>query len=232
MNGNDSPELYGISLESDWGVMVDNIPMRGSAGTVFTKMDKSLHGKIVKDLNVKLLVLQFGGNVVPYIKDQKACENYGKWFISQIRLLKKMSPDASVIVIGPGDMSKKVKDEYASYPFIEDVRNALKKAAFSEGAAYWDIYEAMGGKNSMLAWVDAEPRLATTDYTHFTHKGARKIAEMFYSALIKDYNEFRANQSSLTKQKTMKKNYDKDEVKLDKSIPKEENKNVKPHPKK
>ena len=34
-----------------------------------------------------------------------------------------------IIVIGPADMAKKDKLNFVSYPFIEEVRNAMKAAA-------------------------------------------------------------------------------------------------------
>ncbi len=53
------------------------------------------------------------------------------------------------------------------------------------------MYEVMGGKNSMPKWVNAEPKLAAKDYIHFTPKGAKKIAEEFYSKLIGLYDEYK-----------------------------------------
>ena len=35
-----SPDIYGISIESNRGIVVDNIPQRGSAGLEFTMVDK------------------------------------------------------------------------------------------------------------------------------------------------------------------------------------------------
>ena len=65
-------------------------------------------------------------------------------------------------------MSMKERNRYVSYPNIEKVRDALKQASFSAGAAYWDMFEAMGGRNSMPSWVFAQPPLASTDFVHFT----------------------------------------------------------------
>jgi lysophospholipase L1-like esterase len=48
------------------------------------------------------------------------------------------------------------------------------------------MYDAMGGRNSMASWVAADPPLAAEDYTHFSPLGARKIAELFHEALIRD----------------------------------------------
>ena len=34
-NGGDSPDIYGVSLEGSNGIVMDNIPLRGSSGTIF-----------------------------------------------------------------------------------------------------------------------------------------------------------------------------------------------------
>lgn len=178
----DSPDFYGISLESSKGVYVDNIAMRGSSGTIFNTMDLGLVKRQLGEDHVAMIMLQFGGNTIPYIKSEKQIEDYGKWFKSQLRNLKKYFPDAVFLVIGPSDMSTKVVDKFETYPFLPVVRDALKRAAFSEGAAFFDLYEAMGGKNSMTAWVNADPPLASTDYVHFAPSGSNMVASWLNSA--------------------------------------------------
>ena len=79
---------------------------------------------------------------------------------------------------------------YKDYPGIEPVRNALKNAAMESGFAFWDLYEAMGGYNSMPSFVHADPPLASTDYIHFTALGVNLVAEMFYNALMLEYNRY------------------------------------------
>jgi lysophospholipase L1-like esterase len=140
--------------------------------------------KAYNALDVQLFIMQFGGNVMPYIKDTAAAVNYGKWFYSQLTTLKSLRPNASLIVIGPSDMSYKEGENYVTYPYLEVVRDELRKATFKAGFAYWDMYEAMGGHNSMPSWVRSEPALAGSDYTHFTPRGAKLIANMFYNALM------------------------------------------------
>ena len=63
-------------------------------------------------------------------------------------------------------------------------------AALENGSAYWDMYLAMGGHNSMPGWVNAEPALAQPDYVHFSTTGSRLIGNMFYNALIYEYNNY------------------------------------------
>lgn len=186
-------ECYGVAFDGNSGVQVDNIPMRGSSGTIFKKMDRALFKQCIAQLNPQLLLLQYGGNSVPYVKDSLQAKNYGQWLKAQIVYLQQVMPNAAIVLIGPSDMAHKNGDQFETYAFLEPVRDALKEAAFATGCGFWDIYEAMGGHNSMQAWVDAEPPLAGTDYVHFTPKGAKKIAELFNKAVMDRYNAFVEN---------------------------------------
>ncbi len=186
--GHSGPEIYGIALDGKSGVAVDNIPLRGCSGLFFTKLDEQLLKEMYKELNVKLFLLQFGGNFVP--SGLKNFSGYEKWFAGQISRIRKLCPGAVVIVIGVADMSVKNKNNYITDPNVEKVRDALKTAAFRSGAAFWDMYHAMGGENSMSVWVTANPPLATGDFVHFNTRGAKTMAQMFYNAFILDYHRF------------------------------------------
>ena len=191
-NGADSPDFYALSLEGNSGVMVDNIALRGSSGTFFQHLSTEQLKTFYDYLNVKLIVLQFGGNVMPSILDQTMAVNYGNYLRYQIKLVKKAAPNASILFIGPSDMNIKEGTEYVTYPLLESVRDEIRKAALESGCAFFDLYDCMGGKNSMAAWV--EKNLAASDYTHFSPQGARKMAMMLYAALINEYNAFLKNE--------------------------------------
>ena len=200
-NGSDSPDVYGISLEGSNGVVMDNIPLRGSSGTIFSKQDATLLGNMYAALSPNLIIMEFGGNTIPYTKSDDGAVKYGKWFKSQINYMKRRNPNAAIIVIGPGDMSIKEGTEFVTYPYLEAVRDAMKDAALNSGCVFWDMYEVMGGKNSMPKWVEAEPSLAASDYIHFSPKGAKKIAEEFSVKLFNMYNEYKG--IKLTKEKEL-----------------------------
>lgn len=188
-SGGGTPEIYGIALDGKTGVSVDNMPMRGCSGTIFTRVDSAVLAQSYQLMDVKLIIMEFGGNMMPSIKGPKNAEDYGERFREQIKYIKSIHPDAAILVIGLADMSKKQDGGMQSYPFITNVRDALKKATFEEGGTYWDMFEVMGGINSMPTWVNQG--LAGKDYIHFTTKGAQKVSELFYEALINDYNEYR-----------------------------------------
>lgn len=186
--GQASPEIYGIALDGKTGVAVDNIPLRGCSGLFFTLFDEQLLTAMYRELNVKLFILQFGGNFVP--SGLNNFTGYENWFYNQLLRIKKTCPGADILVIGVADMSMKDKNHYITNPNVEKVRDALKAASFRAGAAFWDMYKAMGGKNSMPSWVFAEPPLATGDFVHFNSRGAKTIAQLFYNAFILEYHKF------------------------------------------
>ncbi len=190
-SGPDSPDIYGFAMDGLSGVAVDNVPLRGCSGTIFTKINGTTLSQMYRDLNVKCIILQFGGNAVPSIPVGGA-GTFRSYISSQIRYLKNIFPGVSIILIGPADMSRKVEgtDRFETYEVLPEVVEGLRKAAFDNNCAYWDMYSAMGGWNTMPDWVAHEPPYGEKDYIHFTGNGANAMARMFYSALIARYNEY------------------------------------------
>jgi lysophospholipase L1-like esterase/flavodoxin len=192
-SGRGFTNIYGISLDNSWGVALDNIPLRGSSGLVFSKTDTAFLSQMYGMMDVGMIILQFGGNVIPYMKDNFSA--YERYFSRELSVFKKILPGIPVIVIGPSDMSIKEKDMYITYPNLEGIRDAMRKATIDAGFVFWDMYNAMGGKNSMPSWVSASPPLAASDYVHFNNRGAKIIAEMFSNALLNEYKSWNVKTS-------------------------------------
>lgn len=182
----ETPNIYGISYETGYGVQVDNVPLRGSGGTDFSAISDTMLMQVNKVLAPKLVLLQFGVNVVP--SQLTSYAHYSRQLQEQILRLKRLLPTTAFILIGVSDMGLKEEEEFHSYSNIGLVRNAQRKAALGAGIAFWDSYAAMGGANSIIRWVNAHPPLATSDYVHFTPRGARYLAELFCTALLDVYN--------------------------------------------
>lgn len=185
--------IYGISLDSPKGVQVDNIPMRGCSGTIFQRIHAESLTPYFKHFNVPLIILQYGGNTVPYIKGNKAINNYCANIEKQIHYLQKCAPKAQFLFIGPSDMSTIDNGIRQSYPNLKPLINGLKETCLSNNVAYWNLYEAMGGYNSMITWV--EKGYAGSDYIHFSNKGSNKTGELLFESLMKYYEYYQLQQS-------------------------------------
>lgn len=167
---NGSADLYCILVDDSCGVAVDNIPMRGCSGQQFTLVGEKMLTEAYNQMDIGMIIMQFGGNSVPYIKDTKAISTYCKSIGKQIDHVRKCCPEAKVLFIGPSDMSHRSRGEMQTYPMLPDLIDSLAATATAHGAAYWSIYHAMGGWNSMLQW--SRQGLAGSDYIHFSQKGA------------------------------------------------------------
>ena len=188
-----SAEIYGIAVDGESGVAMDNVPFRGSSGTFFSTLDSTVMSCMFQQLNTRLILLEFGGNMMPVMKSDKVVADYKAKMAAQIAYLRAVCPEAKIILIGPADMSTKVKGKLQTYPYLVEVTEALKAAALENGVAFWNMFEVMGGENSMKSWVTSKPALAAPDYIHFTPRGADKIADMFCESLMMyyDYYQFR-----------------------------------------
>ena len=174
--GRQSPDIYGISLESRTGIIVDNIPQRGSAGLEFTMINKNNLKEIYKILEPDLIVLHFGLNVVKNVSSSYSY--YTRGLSRQLELLKEITPRTKILLIGVSDMAAYQGDSVRSYSNIPNIVEAQKKAAADAGVIFWDTYQAMGGKSSIIAWAQKKPPLAQRDFVHFTDPGADTISKL------------------------------------------------------
>lgn len=175
--GKVSPDIYGISIESTEGVIVDNIPQRGSAGLEFTMVDSVILREAYEMLSPDLFVLQYGLNIVRNVREEY--DYYEKGLKRQIDLLKKVAPGIPVIVIGVTDMALGENGVVRSFSNIPAIIEAQRKATDETGVFFWDSYNVMGGDSSIIRWSERKPALAQKDLVHFTYAGADTLAKYF-----------------------------------------------------
>ena len=186
IEGKVSPDFYGLTLDGNSGVSLDNVAMRGSSGTIFAGSNSGNFDKMYQQLQPKLLIFQYGGNSVPYLKDSLAVKEYASYLKNHINWVKRKSNNANVIFIGPSDMTTNENGQMKTYPLLPYLNKILKQTCKENDIAFWSMYDAMGGKNSMQHWVDQG--LAANDYTHFSPSGTKIISELFFLALYLDLN--------------------------------------------
>lgn len=180
-------KVYGLSQESDTGVIVDNIPMRGCLGLVFTKMDSTQLASFYRTQHVRLIILQFGGNAIPFNETPATIQSIVKGLRQQVRYLRKLAPEASFLFIGPSDMLTQIDGEWQTYPMVPYMDKLLRKMALEEGIAYFSLFTWMGGSGSMAHWQ--EVGLAGSDGIHFMRSGARKAGNAVANWILEGAEE-------------------------------------------
>ncbi len=86
-------------------------------------------------------------------------------------------------------MSTRTNGELQSYPFLPRIVEGLRQMSNAHGAAYWSIYHAMGGYNSMVAWT--QQGLGGPDYIHFSQKGVNIMGDRLAKALDNMYTIYK-----------------------------------------
>ncbi len=184
LEGKISADFYGLTLDSNRGVHIDNVAMRGASGTIFAKSSATNFSRMSRELKPKIIIMQYGGNTVPYLSDSTEVQNYSKYVIHQIKWIKRRTKGVQVLFIGPTDMSTSINGTMETYKLLPYLNETLMETCLKNEVAYWSMYDAMGGKGSMKLWVDE--KLAGSDYTHFTPKGTKIISELFFTSLYLD----------------------------------------------
>ena len=186
-----SHDVYGVMLDRENGVSLDNVPMRGCSGTIFTLLNASQLSDYYNTENVRLIILQYGGNSVPFTRTGEQISKFCEDIAGQIAYLREQAPGAKILFIGPSDMSTSIQGKMQTYKHLPAFIDSLRVTAVRSGAAYWDMFAAMGGQGSMVQWVRQSLPLAGEDYIHFTTRGAAKMGDMLYETLMLYYDYYK-----------------------------------------
>lgn len=181
-SGRSSPDIYSLSLESETGLVMDNIPVRGSAGLEFVMTDERVLREAYDRLKPDLIVLQYGLNVVRNVRSNY--NYYEEGLFRQLEYLKKVSGGVPVLLVSLTDMAEKTGDSITSFRNIPVIRDAQRRAAERAGVFFWDAWESMGGTGSIIKWRQSIPALASDDLTHLSNAGADTIASRLFNDLF------------------------------------------------
>ena len=194
--------VYGISQESSTGIIVDNIPMRGCLGLVFNKIDSTQLTHFYRNENVTLIIMQFGGNAIPFNEKPSTIQSIVRGLRQQVRYIQSCAPHASILFIGPSDMLTTIDGVEQSYPMVSYMDRLLHKMALEEHIAYFSLFQWMGGNGSMARWK--EIGLAGSDGIHFMRSGARKAGNAVAEWLVEKIpsNEAQSTKDEVTKEVT------------------------------
>lgn len=178
-------DVTGIDIGLPSGVKIHNIPMRGSAGMLFKKLDSGHLTKFMESFSPGMLILQFGGNAAPYLRDSLSVVRYANRFAGQLRYLRMIWPKIPLLVIGPSDMGSS-KD----YPMVDNIISEFKRVSLDEGCLFWDLKAVQGGEGAMSKWSAMEPPWASSDLVHFTPRGAKEIGKLLDIALRAEHKSW------------------------------------------
>jgi len=176
-------KLLGIVTEQP-GVTYECLGINGAVAPLMLRWNQSLFADYLRQRDPALIVLAYGTNESSGSSDR--LETYEADFERLIDNLHRITPGASILVLGPEDRSMASHRSWRPFPGTDRIIIAQKEACRLHGCTFWDTRRRMGGFGSMQEWVAAG--WGQPDRTHLTGTGYRALASALYTDLMHAYN--------------------------------------------
>lgn len=185
---NEELPIYGLSFESTQGVHLDNYASRGNSGMNLINLSPAVLKRFNRHFDYDLIVLHYGLNVIT--PGRTNYKSYEKGMRKVVKHIKENFPNADIMMVSVSDKSYKIDGKMKTDICVPYLVASQKKLAEEMEVAFLNLYEKMGGANSMVKWVEADPPLAHHDYTHPNRRGAEKVSNIISEFLMREYGVF------------------------------------------
>lgn len=180
---------FGFVLErATPGVVLDAVGIVGARIRFLDKQDDAHWTEQLKWRRPNLVVFQFGANESA---DGYAypMEDYRRTMRAVLDKVHAAVPEAACFIVGTLDRARKEESRLVTVPVIVDLVKEQERVAKEAGCAFFNTFEAMGGRGSMAKWV--RRGYGAGDFTHPTSVGAEVLGNWLYTALIERYEDYR-----------------------------------------
>lgn len=189
--------LLGVVAETERpGVVLDTLGVIGAKATNMMVWDEQMWAQHLESRLPDLVMMAFGNNEAA--DEDEPIGEYETGYRAVMQRLEKVAPEASCIIMGPGDFPKRVRPdgtpaEHGDTEFTLELRPRLaeieavqRKIALEFGCAYLDPVSILGGQGAKHVWVEAG--LGKDDYLHLTREGYVRLGTAVADAMLHRYD--------------------------------------------
>ena len=115
-----------------------------------------------------------------------------------LKKFKTKLPKTDLLLFSCSDRAFKYDEEWKTAVGIDSLIYNQALLARNNEIGFYNFYESLGGKGSIVKWADSTSQLANKDYIHFNLRGSRVAAKIIFNALI---NDFKKSEKSKAKEK-------------------------------
>ena len=186
--GNGEVRLFGLVMEREQpGVVVDTLGISGTRAANMLKWDKEVWFDNLRRRQPDLYTLVYGTNEAT--DDNQPISAYRADLREVLSRLREAAPEASCLVIGPGDFPREVEEDvWVPRPRLLEIVAAQRDVAYEMSCGFWDTLAFMGGVNSMHTWATSRPQMASRDHIHFTRRGYVRMGMAVTDAIMADFD--------------------------------------------
>jgi lysophospholipase L1-like esterase len=181
--------VFGIDLENASGAVVDNF---GVVSVNVKSFDANQPAHFQAELAHRaadLVMIMIGANEAEWLgPTDRDTKDYTAHYVKLLSEVRSARPEAACLVMSPTDQAEAKDGEYPSRPVMPVLIAAQRAAAVAEGCAFYSTYDWMGGKGSAAKWF--HKGLVGSDFQHLSRKGANKLSEALFGALMAGYQAY------------------------------------------
>ena len=189
-------KLFGMNIQNDDpGIIFHNMGINGAATTSFLRcrrMEKDL-----KTIKPDLVIFGIGINDA-YGKNFHQ-NKFEKNYDTLVARVLEANPKCAIIFATNNDSY--YRKRYVNRNGIK-VQESMYRLAKKHNAAVWDMFEIMGGLNSVVLWE--RKHLSKRDKIHFTRTGYILLGDLLFDAIISNYGDYLQQVSRKNIVKTIK----------------------------
>lgn len=176
--------LQGIQyVDAKPGLTYHSLGVNGAATYSFLRCENFENQMAA--IHPDLVIFGLGINDAYKPENQFSAEEYETNYDSLVAKIRSVNPDAVFIFMTNNDSYYKRR---YSNPNITKVQLAMQHLSAKHQSAYWDLFEVMGGHNSIRTWE--RYGLAKSDKIHFTPAGYRLNADLLFEAIRQSYGQY------------------------------------------
>ena len=182
-------KIFGVALENEHGIVVDNFGVRGSSGLQLGYLASNLSADFAAKRPYDLIVVHYGLNALSPKSTTKQCETYIKKLKRSVQHIQKIYPHSAVLLVSASDMAARgASGKMQSMPMVQNLVKMQNRLAADLGVAFFNFYDMMGGAGSIVKMV--ENKQAEKDYTHIKKAGGEMLARRFAQSFEAGFNNY------------------------------------------
>jgi lysophospholipase L1-like esterase len=196
--GNGEARIFGVTIDAETkGVVYDSLGANGAfIGLLANYLDAEHWTEQLRHRQPALVVIGYGANESQF--ESLPMDRYERDTREVVRRIKTALPQASILFFGPMDRGERgAGGALVTRRMIPKLVDYQRRLAAETGCAFFDTFTAMGGEGTVARWAVARPKLMGGDWTHPTAQGSEVVGTLLYDALMKAYENYRAQGSGV-----------------------------------
>ncbi len=174
--------VYGISIEDSTGVYIDNYAFRGNTGLLALQLQPRIMKSFGDYFNYDLIIVHYGLNAL--VHNDTNYQWFSRGMYKLIEKIRASYPNTPILLVSTSDVAYYNQGKYTTDPGVPVLVRTQNEIAKKNKTAFWNLYYAMGGENTIANWAEGDTAYAYKDYMHVNAKGASKVAGIFLDKLL------------------------------------------------